>query len=157
MSGESEERLKAWQEAALTPGMRQSQLKPSFSLQTSLFPPARTHLSGRETSRDHWALSGVAQQVSGHTGSSRFPGAPSLLSGLVITLCQQPPTPFPVTCTCFPALLNLSIHRLCVPRDPLSYLLGGCWSQLQHTKLINSSSSPLWKDHQLPRAGAQNL
>lgn len=56
-------------------------LKPSFSLQTSLFPPARNHLSRRETSRDHWALLSVAQQVSSHMESSGFPGAPSLLSG----------------------------------------------------------------------------
>lgn len=84
-------------------------------------------------------------------GVLRVPRSPFSSVWFWLSLCQQPPFPL-VTCTCFPALLNLSFHRLCVPRNALSYLPGGCWSQLEYTELINPSSSPIFPTPEGPPA-----
>lgn len=131
------------------PELAEDKLLPS-DLSASALPglirgterPAETTGPYRSGSAGIWPYGGVL----------RVPRSPFSSVWFWLSLCVSNP-PFPlVTCTCFPALLNLSFHRLCVPRNALSYLPGGCWSQLEYTELINPSSSPIFPTPEGPPA-----
>lgn len=106
------------------PGYVSEPAEASFFLQTCLLLPARTHLSHRETSRDHWAQWVWLNRCLA-TRSPPCSQEPLLFCLLlVITLCWQCP-PIPP-----------------LPRPCCHLHLCSCLAQSLHSQAVCSQASP---------------